>query len=232
MSFWNRFPSNRLLVDLSLWSADLTDLATDVRRTAPFADLFHIDVADGHFVDQLLFFPDVVAALRRLTSTPMHVHLMVDNPARIAPAFAEAGADLITVHAETEHVSQAINVIRSHGKAAGLALRLDTDPATIVDHLAQVDAVVAICTPLGSKGTDASSEMPARIQALRHLISQHPRRAAIRIVADGGIRRHTVPRFAEAGVHAVVAGSLVFEAPDPADTVDWLRAAGLWAAGS
>jgi ribulose-phosphate 3-epimerase len=223
-SFWGRFPADRLMVDLSLWSADLANLATDVGRTADLVDLFHIDVADGHFVDQLLFFPDLVAVLRRLTSTPMHVHLMVDNPAQLAPAFAQAGADLITIHVETgSQVPQAIQAIREWGSAAGLAIRLDTDPTAVVEHLAHVDAIVAIGTPLGSKGTSAALNAADRIRALRHLVQQHKRQDGIRIFADGGIRRHSVPELVGAGAHAVVAGSLVFAALDPAAAVRWLH---------
>ena len=95
-------PRTRLLAEFSLWSADLAALADDVRRVDPFVDLYHVDVADGRFAPSFLFFPDQVARIRKLTAKPIHVHLMVEDDIVLAQIrqFAEAGADLITVHAE------------------------------------------------------------------------------------------------------------------------------------
>jgi ribulose-phosphate 3-epimerase len=227
MSFWSRLPEGRLLVELSLWSANLAELGSEVRRMAPHVDLFHIDVADGHFVPQLLFFPDLVAALRRYTDVPLHVHLMVDNPAALAADFASAGADLITIHVETAtQATAAIDVIHGAGKAVGLAVGLQTDPSVLTAYLNRVDAIVAIGTPLGTRGTVASSAAPQRMALLHGLRRGHERSREIKIVADGGIRRTTVPGLVGTGADSVVAGSLVFADPDPVAAVYWLRTFG------
>ncbi len=100
VDFWSRFPRNRLLLEASLWSADFTQLGAEIKRVDSYVDSYHIDVADAHFVRGLLFFPDLVAALRPLTKRPFNVHLMTDNPLSLIDDFAEAGADLMTVHVE------------------------------------------------------------------------------------------------------------------------------------
>ncbi|MGE5222074.1 MAG: D-allulose-6-phosphate 3-epimerase, partial [Omnitrophica WOR_2 bacterium] len=92
------FPGERLLADASLWSADFTRLGDEIRRVDGYADLYHFDVSDAHFVPGLLFFPDLVAALRPLTRKPFHVHLMADNPLSLIDDFVNAGADRITIH--------------------------------------------------------------------------------------------------------------------------------------
>src|ERR1700754_315516 len=105
-----QLPKDRLMAEMSLWSADLGRLAEDIRRVEPFTDLFHVDVADGHFAPALLLFPDMVAVVRRLTAKPIHVHLMVADPVLHSQVeqFAEAGADLISVHAEHAGASTAL----------------------------------------------------------------------------------------------------------------------------
>jgi len=94
---WNIRPGGRLVTEVSLWSADLANLARDIERLSPYADVFHLDVADAHFAPDLLFFPDLVRALRAHTERPFHVHLMMERPSKMVDRFVEAGADLITV---------------------------------------------------------------------------------------------------------------------------------------
>lgn len=218
-------PLSRPLVDVSLWSADLTRLGSEIARVAPLADLFHLDVADGHFTPQLLFFPDLVAALRPGTEVPFHVHLMVDEPIRSAASFAEAGADLITVHVETgEQVRPALRAIHSVGRATGLALTLDTPVTAVLPYLGELDAIVLIGTPLGTRGTEAAEVAAGRVTAVRQLVEREVPGRALPILADGGIRRQTVGPLLAAGADGVVAGSLVFggEVP-PEDAVAWIR---------
>ena len=217
-------PRERLLVEASLWSADLTALAAEVGRVAPCADMLHVDVADGNFVDQLLFFPDLVAALRPRTALPIHAHLMVERPGPVAEAFGRAGADLITVHAETgESGLEAVAEIRQRGQTAGVALRAESDPQLLAAFLDWVDVVLMIGTPLGTSGTEMSVNAPARIGAVRELLERHER-GEVRVIADGGIRRHSVGPLYESGADGVVAGSLLFGSEDMAATSKWLRA--------
>src|SRR5919205_1773718 len=140
---------DRLTAEFSLWSADLTRLGDEIRRTEPFADLYHIDVADAHFVPGLLFFPDLVSALRPLTTRPFHIHLMVSNPAHLVDAFVAAGADLITIHAELgELVPATLRQIRDAHVSPGLALRLETPVEQIQPYIEHIDTLVLLGTPL------------------------------------------------------------------------------------
>ena len=102
MTLLTSLPSHHLLIDVSLWSANLSELGAEVKQVEPYADLFHLDVSDAHFVPGLLFFPDLVAALRPLTCIPFHVHLMTEHPLSLIDSFVDAGANLITVHAEPQ----------------------------------------------------------------------------------------------------------------------------------
>ena len=115
-----------LLLDVSLWSADLVNLAAEIESVLPYSDSFHIDVADGHFVPTLLFFPAMVAAIRAITTKPLHVHLMVSDPATLVPPFIDAGADMITVQVEAKTAPDALAMISKAGRKPGLALLLDT----------------------------------------------------------------------------------------------------------
>ncbi len=200
MSVWNELAVGRLQVDVSLWSADLANLGREVERLNRYADSFHIDVADAHFVPQLLFFPDLVAALRPLTTKPFHVHLMVEDPAGLIDDFATAGANTITVHYEIgDAVPAALESIRRHGLAAGLALQLHTPPAAVVPYLDQIDLVVMMGTELGIKGVGLAEEAVPRLRRMRRLLAEQDVADRIKIEADGGLRTHTVPELRAAG---------------------------------
>lgn len=215
---------DRLTAEFSLWSADLTRLGDEIRRTESFADLYHIDVADAHFVPGLLFFPDLVAALRPLTTRPFHIHLMVSNPAALVDDFVAAGADLITIHAELGPiVLSTLQHIRDAHVSPGLAIRLETPVERLWPYLEHVDTLVMMGTALGVKGQDLSPDACPRIQTVRAWLGQHLPAHPIRIVADGGIRRHTVPALRAAGADSIVPGSLVFGSENLEQTVRWLR---------
>lgn len=221
----SRLPRTRPLVDVSLWSADLTALADAIAQAAPHADLFHFDVADGHFVRELVFFPDLVAALRPLTTVPFHAHLMAREPAWLAARMTEAGADLITVHAEGgPQAADALRLTRSLGKAAGLAVTLDSPVTAVLPYLDDTDVIVMTGTPLGTRGTEADTAVCDRITAMRALLSDEAPGRDITLIADGGIRRHTVGPLIAAGADGIVAGSLIFASGQPpAGTVRWIH---------
>jgi ribulose-phosphate 3-epimerase len=225
MSFWDAFPHHRLLVEASLWSADFTHFADEMRRMEPYADLYHIDVSDGHFVPGLLFFPDLVAALRPLSAKPFHVHLMATNPLDLLPAFLEAGARIITVHAENgPQAPAALQAIRQAGAGAGLALGLDVLPEQVLPYLEMLDLVIMMGTLIGIKGVEPSPYACLRLQHMRALIASAGLQGRVKLVADGGIRRHTVPELRRAGADVVIAGSLVYQSADLAETFAWLHA--------
>ena len=216
------YPRDRLAIEISLWSADLANLGAEVTRLTPYADVFHIDASDTRFVPSPLFFPDLVAALRPHTKVPFHVHVMAERALPLVEDFARAGVDLLSVHAEAEDVAEALKAIRALGGAAGLALRLDTPVDTVAVHLDDVDFVVLIGTPLGTKGTAMDPAAPDRVRELRALAARTGREQ-LPVIADGGIRANTVPDLAAAGANAVVAGSLLLGSDDLAATAAWLR---------
>jgi ribulose-phosphate 3-epimerase len=208
-----------LWLDVSLWSADLANLEREIKRLEPYADSFHFDAADGHFVSTLLFFPDLIARLRELTRVPFHVHLMATRPQDLIGAFIDAGADRITLPVESgKRVRQAIDIVRARGKHAGVSLELDTHVMEIKDHLPRIDTVVMMGTALGVKGLDPDARAYGRIRAAKDLAG--PR---TRIVADGGIREYSVPLLRQAGADGIVPGSLICKAPDLPATARWLR---------
>ncbi len=218
---------NRLLAEFSIWSADLGNLADDIARAEAHADLWHVDAADGHFSPQLLIFPDVVAVLRKLSRRPIHVHLMIDGailPAQI-DQFAEAGADLISVHVETGHdaLSGALERIAAHGIKGGVVLTLEAPVESVSPWLGRVDFVTLVSTPIGIKGVQPNETTYARLAEARALIDRSAAARRPVLAADGGIRETTVPRMREAGADTVVMGSLAFGAPDLDARMRWLH---------
>jgi len=219
-------PSDRLLAEYSLWSADLCRLAEEIARADPFADVYHLDVADGHFSPDLLLFPDLVASVRRRTSRPLHVHLMVTDDILEGQArqFARAGADLITVHTENGSVDRVLSVLDELGIPAGLALQLHTPTSSVEPYLDRVRWLTLLGTRIGVKGQGLDPAAEERLREARTLL--HRRAGSGRrviLAADGAIREHTVPGLRRAGADAVVLGSLAFEAPDLAARMAWLH---------
>lgn len=223
-SVWQDLAHTRLLADISLWSADLANLAAGIERLEPFADSFHFDVSDAHFAPSLLFFPDLIRALRPLTNRPFHVHLMVDRPSMLIEEFVACGADVITVHAEVgkSEAAAAIQAIVRAGRSAGLALRLDTPVAVSEPYLDRIDALLLLGTVLGLKGQDLAPEACDRLASAGSILGE--RRARVLLIADGGIRSHTVPLLRRAGADVIVPGSLIFQSQNLLETFSWLRA--------
>jgi len=223
-NFWRQFPSDRLLVEASLWSADFTRLADEMHRMDQYADMYHIDVSDGHFVPGFLFFADLVAALRHLTKRPFHVHFMTTNPMDHVNDFVAAGADLITVHAENGPLMPAaLDAIRSAGAASGVAMGLDVVPETIEPYLELTDLILVMGTPMGVKGVKPSPYVYERVSRIKSMVARAGLADRIRVFADGGIRENTVPKLRASGADGVIAGSLVFKSANLPETVKWLH---------
>jgi len=218
-------PRNRLLAEFSLWSADLARLQDDLARTQPYADLYHLDVADGRFAPSFLFFPDLAARIRALTTAPLHVHLMTeaDILEDQVRQFAAAGADLISVHAEVlEKCPGALGLIRALGCAAGIVLRVQTPVRAAAAWLQGTAFLTLLGTEIGVKGQSLSAQAPGRLREARPLADAH----GVLLAADGGIRETTVPGLRAAGADTVVLGSLAFGAADLAARIAWLRTLG------
>lgn len=225
MTFWKTLPSNRVLAELSLWSADLARFAEEIERTDPYADLYHIDAADGHFAPQFLFFPDLVARLRKLTRKPFHVHLMVENNILLnqVEQFVGAGADLITIWYENgDLVPAALDKIRGSNVAAGLSIGLEVPPEAIIPYLDRIELVTMIGTRIGVKGQDLSDHACDRMRSMRKLVTKHGYSDRIKIAADGGNRSNTVPLLRSAGADTIVMGSLAYSSRDLKQTFEWL----------
>ncbi len=199
----------------SLWSADLANLESEMKRVEPYSERFHIDVADGHYVKSLLFFPDLVRALRRHTSRPFEVHLMTTDPLDWIDPFGEAGADvLIFCHDAVPDPGEVLRAIRARGKQAGMSL-LITEPVDVLEpHWSDLDVVTIVGTAMGIKGASMDPSVPGKIRAARKIIRE--RGLPTLVQADGGIRRETVPLLAAAGADYIVPGSLMFREDPPA----------------
>jgi len=221
---WSRLPGDRLLIDVSLWSADLGNLEAAVRRLSPWADSFHLDAADGHFVPSLLFFPDLIRAIRPHTAVPFHVHLMAEYPSLLAGEFLDAGADLLTVHIENgeREAGAAIEQALQRGCGAGVTLKLGTPVRAVLPYLDAVEVIILLGTEVGVKGRGLAPQACDRLREARGLLREHAKRK-VRLVADGGIRTHTVGELSAAGADAIVPGSLVFQSVDLESTFRWLR---------
>lgn len=217
-------PRSRLLAEYSMWSADLIRLADDLIRITPHADILHVDVADGHFAPALLFFPDLVARLREQTALPIHVHLMVADAVLVSQIdqFAEAGADLISLHVENANAGAGLERIAQHGLKSGMVLRVETPVAEAAAWLPRLDMLTLLGTAIGVKGQSLNATATARLQEAAGLIAATGKR--IVLAADGGIRDTTVPVLRAAGAETVVMGSLAFGAPDLAERMRWLHA--------
>ncbi len=204
----------------SLWSADLGNLAAEMRRVEPFSDRWHLDVADGHYVHNLLFFPDLVAQLRKHSALPFEVHLMVTDPSSWIDPFIEAGADIIIFcHDASPTPLKLLQTIRGRGKQAGVSLLID-EPIELLEPLwPQLDVLTIVGTAMGIKGAGMDPRVPEKIRQARQIIQE--RALPCIVEADGGIRRETVPLMAKAGVDFIVPGSLMFR-ENPPEMRQWL----------
>ena len=204
----------------SLWSADLSNLAADMRRVEPYSERFHLDVADGHYVPTMLFFPDLVKALRPHTKLPFEIHLMTTDPAAWIEPFIDAGADGFILCFDSAKVPGALlKAIKARGKYAGVSLLLDEPLELVEPYWNDLDILNIVGTQMGTKGTGMDSSAPGKIARAREIIRRRGLRTEIEM--DGGIRRESVPLIHAAGADYIVPGSLMFK-EDPASMRRWL----------
>ena len=227
-SLTTALPAGRLLAEFSLWSADLVRIAEDVARVDQHVDIYHADVADGHFSPAMLLFPDLIAQLRPLTQKPVHVHLMVADAALgdQIDQFAEAGADVISIHAENAELPRQLDRIRGHGVAAGLVLQLHTPVRAVAPVIDSLSMLTLLGTRMGIKGVGLDPQAEARMAEDRAMIDGIGREAGnkrLLLAADGGIRDHTVPGLRRAGADTIVMGSLAFGAEDLPARMRWVH---------
>jgi len=212
----------------SILSADFADLGAEVRAmTDAGADYLHIDVMDGHFVPNITIGPAIVAALRPHSKLPFDVHLMIAPVDPYVAAFAEAGADIITLHPEAgPHLHRSLQLVKSHGKRAGVALNPATPVAAIEHVLDAVDLVLVMSVNPGYGGQTFIPSALDKIAALRKRIDARGR--AVDLEVDGGINDETAPAAIAAGADVLVAGSATFRggAAQYAENIRRLRGSG------
>jgi ribulose-phosphate 3-epimerase len=207
----------------SILSADFARLGDEVRSVAAAgADYIHVDVMDGHFVPNITIGPLVVEAVRKVTSLPLDVHLMIENPDLYIPDFANAGADIIVVHAEaTNHLNRTVQLIKSLGKKAGVSL----NPATslhLLDYiLEELDLVLLMTVNPGFGGQSFIESCLPKIHALRAMLDKRGLEAELEV--DGGVKVDNIDRISHAGADVFVAGSAVFGSSDYTATIAELK---------
>ncbi len=207
----------------SILSADFSRLADEIIKIDEAgADLVHIDVMDGHFVPNLTFGPPVVAAIRKVTKLPFDVHLMVTNPQDLIVPFVKAGADIITIHAETApHMHRLIQNIKECGKRAGISLNPSTPLAVIEEVLSDVDMILIMSVNPGFGGQKFIPNAIDKIARLKTMIDE--RKLTVEIEVDGGINAATAQQVIAAGANILVAGSAVYGAPDIKQAIKSIR---------
>ncbi|MCX8132094.1 MAG: ribulose-phosphate 3-epimerase [Clostridia bacterium] len=199
----------KLGISGSLWSADLADLGGSIKKVERYCDSFHFDIMDGHFVQNLLFGADIVKSLRHFTEKAFEIHLMVKNPEEMLDQFIDAGGDIFIFHPQTcKSLTDTISYVKSKGKKAGIALKVEEKCEEILEYLPSIEYVIIMGTKIGIKGVSIEPDTYEKIRILRDILNKGNYNIEIQI--DGGIRKETVPVLYESGADAVTAGSLLF----------------------
>ncbi len=207
----------------SILASDFSCLGDEIRKVdVNGADLIHIDIMDGHFVPNITIGPDVVRFLRKTTNKPFDVHLMISEPDKYIEKFAEAGADIITVHAEASlHLHRTIQLIKGCGKKAGIALNPATSLSVLDYVLQDLDMVLIMTVNPGFGGQSYIGASTKKIEALKNLMLRNA--LDIDIEVDGGIDSKTISLVTKAGANVIVAGSAIYGKPDVGEAIKELR---------
>lgn len=216
--------SRNVFISPSILSADMAHLARDLERIAS-ADYVHVDVMDGHFVPNLSYGTAIVSACKAATDTPLDVHLMVDNPDSTVDWYLDAGADLVTVHAEASvHLNRTVAHIKDRGAKAGVVLNPATPVNVLEEMIDELDMVLLMSVNPGFGGQKFIPSTIAKLHKLSALCAEHGVSPLIEV--DGGINASNAQDVVAAGANVLVAGSAVFGTDDPAQAIAEIRNAG------
>ncbi len=208
----------------SILSADMADLKGELAKISN-ADYIHFDVMDGHFTGNLTFGVDVLKAVKRVSDVPVDVHMMVSNPDETAVWYADAGADIITVHAEAStHLHRTLTYLQGRGVKAGVVLNPATPVCALESVIDVVDIVLIMSVNPGFGGQSFIPGTLAKLKALKKLCAEHGVNPLIEV--DGGISSKNIAEVVAAGANVLVAGSAVFKSEDPHAEVELLRQLG------
>lgn len=205
----------------SLLASDFANLQKEIESVS-HADFLHVDIMDGVFVPNLAMGVSTVAAIGKVTKIPMDVHLMIIRPQNYIEAFAKAGAEIITVHTESDcDPAECIAKIKACGKKPGLVINPDTPIEAVLPYLEELYMVLVMTVQPGFGGQKCREDCFEKVRALRKIITE--RGLSVHIEVDGGITAENAPKAIEAGADILVAGSSVFGAPDRNAAIDALR---------
>ncbi len=207
----------------SILAADFSELAAEVDRVRPQADLLHVDVMDGHFVPNLSIGAPVVRCLRPRTDLYLDCHLMIDNPGDLLDDFAEAGADSCTVHIELGDPRPLFDRMRAHGMRVGLVFNPETPLDAVLPYLEEIDILLFMSVHPGFGGQEFIPAVLDKLAAARKIVDE--RSLAVELEIDGGINIATAHFAAKAGADILVAGSAIFHHEDPVAAAAAIRAA-------
>ncbi len=203
-----------VLVAPSILSADAANLGRDVKLVSRECDMLHVDVMDGHFVPNISFGLPILKGIKAYSQVPFDVHLMISNPEQYVGAFAQAGADLLTVHVETcPHLHRVVQDIRAHDMGVGVTLNPATPLSTLDEILPYVDLVLIMSVNPGFGGQAYIPTMTEKIRRLRETLNE--RGLPVHIQVDGGVTLDNADEILAAGASILVAGSAIFNAADP-----------------
>ncbi|WP_102346982.1 ribulose-phosphate 3-epimerase [Bacillus sp. Marseille-P3661] len=207
----------------SILSADFANLGNEINDVEKGgADYIHVDVMDGHFVPNITIGPLIVDAIRPVTKLPLDVHLMIENPDLYIPAFAKAGADILTVHVETcKHIHRTIHLIKENNVKAGVVLNPGTPVNMIEDIIEDIDMVLLMTVNPGFGGQKFIYSVLPKIEKVANLIAS--KNLNVEVEVDGGVNQETARLCVEAGATVLVAGSAVFNNSNRKQAIDSIR---------